>query len=258
MNAVDGSSESAPKSKAQKFIFLGFLFCAFIGFIGLGTWQIYRLQWKNQLIESVEQRIHAQALPAPDASEWSRITAAQDAYRHISASGLLLSAHSVAVQATTELGPGFWLLTPLKQANGTIIYINRGFIKSGHPDLKPETNRSQEQVQFTGLLRISEPKGGFLRTNDPVNNRWYSRDIEAIANTANLQRVAPFFMDAQKAENSKDGVAFTVGPDDPVMGLTVVHFPNSHLVYAITWFALALMVLIAYWRIFLLRASSDS
>jgi surfeit locus 1 family protein len=89
---------------------------------------------------------------------------------------------------------------------------------------------------------MTEPKGALLRSNDPVNDRWYSRDVLAIAETKGLSGAAPYFIDA-------DRVAAL--PAAPVGGLTVVNFPNNHLVYALTWFGLALMVLAA--TVFVLR-----
>jgi surfeit locus 1 family protein len=85
----------------------------------------------------------------------------------------------------------------------------------------------------TGLLRLTEPKGGFLRANDPAADRWYSRDVEAMAAARGLTDTAPYFIDADATPNP-GGL--------PVGGLTVVAFRNSHLVYALTWFALALML----------------
>jgi surfeit locus 1 family protein len=82
-------------------------------------------------------------------------------------------------------------------------------------------------------MRLTEPGGGFLRSNDPVANRWYSRDVTAIAAARRLRApVANYFIDAER------------GPPDalPVGGFTVLRFPNSHLSYALTWFALAALV----------------
>jgi surfeit locus 1 family protein len=93
-------------------------------------------------------------------------------------------------------------------------------------------------VTVTGLLRITEPKGGFLRHNDPAAQRWYSRDVDAIAAQLNLAQAAPYFIDADTALD---------GPGQPRGGLTVVEFPNNHLVYCITWFALALMLAGGAW-----------
>ncbi|MEJ0038909.1 MAG: SURF1 family protein [Gammaproteobacteria bacterium] len=94
-------------------------------------------------------------------------------------------------------------------------------------------------VRVTGLLRMSEPNGAFLRSNAPAENRWYSRDVEAISRAQHLTATAPYFVDAEAdAGNAPD----TKRP--PIAGLTVVHFRNSHLQYALTWFTLALMALV--------------
>jgi surfeit locus 1 family protein len=79
---------------------------------------------------------------------------------------------------------------------------------------------------------MSEPGGAFLRSNDPANDRWFSRDVAAIAASKGLADVAPYFVDAD---------ATPVPGGLPIGGLTIVRFRNSHLVYALTWYALAMM-----------------
>jgi len=200
-------------------------------FIGLGTWQIYRLQWKLALIERVESRVHAAAVPAPARAAWAGVNAASDEYRHVSLSGVFLDDQAVRVQAATALGAGFWVLTPLRLTDGSTVLVNRGFVEA-EQQILPGSPRGQS-VKLDGLLRMSEPGGGFLRHNDPANGRWYSRDVQAIAQQQKLADVAPYFVDADAAQN--------VDKSAPVGGLTVVAFHNNHLVYALTWYALALM-----------------
>ena len=188
-----------PRGKAVRYALALLAGIVFAGFCALGTWQVMRLQWKLDLIERVEL--------------------------------------NTLVQATTELGSGFWLMTPLRQADGSIVLVNRGFVKDrkGIAASTPAGN-----VTVEGLLRITEPHGGFLRENDAAKQLWYSRDVAAIAASNMLANVAPYFVDAAKAQES--------APDAPVGGLTVISFHNSHLVYALTWYALALMVAgISWW-----------
>ncbi|HEY2257220.1 MAG TPA: SURF1 family cytochrome oxidase biogenesis protein, partial [Variovorax sp.] len=99
----------------------------------------------------------------------------------------------------------------------------------------------------TGLLRMTEPKGALLRRNDPGQERWYSRDVQAIALARGLGSVAPYFVDADAApmpvgERAPNARRWPAG------GLTVVSFNNNHLSYAITWYVLALMVAFAAWH----------
>ena len=215
----------------------------FTGLVALGTWQVYRLQWKLALIERVEQRVHAPATPAPGPAQWPQISAANDEYRHVSVSGTYLYEQTVKTQAVTELGAGFWVLTPLRTADGNIFLINRGYIPER---ATPSSGAPGEVLTVSGLLRISEPGGGFLRHNDPAVNRWYSRDVQAIAAQHKLAPVAPYFIDAAAGKLAKP--ATDPALTEPVGGLTVISFHNNHLVYALTWYALALMVAgAAFW-----------
>jgi surfeit locus 1 family protein len=100
-------------------------------------------------------------------------------------------------------------------------------------------------VTVSGLLRLNEKSSSMLRKNDPARNFWYSRDLVAIAQARGLPTVAPFFIDV---EANGEAPAAAGEAQAPVGGMTVISFPNNHLVYAITWFGLALMVAgAAFW-----------
>ncbi len=247
----------------------------FFSFTALGTWQLKRLFWKRDLIARVEQRVHAPAVAAPGQDRWQYISAETDEYRHVLVSGTFLHQFSVRVQATTELGSGFWLLTPLRQTKGTIVLINRGFISSKTSEhTQPYAGKNRTEDNFisnvTGLLRISEPGGAFLRRNDPATQRWHSRDVQAIATAQHLALVAPYFIDADAGINSNSGTDSAKNPallhtatNQPIGGLTVIAFNNNHLVYTLTWYTLALMVagaayLVGRTELRLLRNSTNS
>jgi surfeit locus 1 family protein len=201
----------------------------------LGVWQLQRRVWKLGLIDQIEQRIHAAPVDLPGRDAWPSVTAARDGYRHVRAEGVLLEGRDTLVQAVTELGGGYWLITPLRTDQGFIVLVNRGFVPLDDEKGRDTSSKAGARVWVTGLLRVSEPHGGFLRANDPASNRWYSRDVEAMSRARGLDDVAPYFIDADK---SPDG-------GGPVAGLTVVDLPNNHLVYALTWFALAAMTVLA-------------
>lgn len=221
------------------------LFCAFLS---LGSWQVQRRAWKLDLIARVEQRVHAPAVPPPPPGEWSQVTTANSEYRHVQATGAFLNDSETLVQALTDLGAGFWVLTPLRLEDGTVVLVNRGFVP---PERRERAAHGAAEATtaatVTGLLRITEPKGWFLRRNDPAKNLWYSRDVQAIAAARGLAlaRVAPYFID-QEAGVAGGGAA--VGANSaPVGGLTVIAFRNTHLTYAITWYGLALLVAVGAW-----------
>ena len=226
----------------------GWALCAlslFMAFAALGTWQLQRRAWKLDLIERVNQRVAAPAAPAPAMAEWPRVNAANDEYRRVVLSGRFIEGRDVRVQAVTTIGSGFWLLSPLQLANGSVVLVNRGFVPPKWSAAAPSASSASTgsssgddtNVTVTGLLRLTEPGGGFLRSNDPAADRWFSRDVAAIAKARDLNLVAPYFVDAGAAPT---GSATAATP--PVGGLTVIAFHNSHLVYALTWYTLALMV----------------
>ncbi|WP_027174191.1 SURF1 family protein [Methylobacterium sp. 10] len=206
---------------------------AVVTFAALGTWQVQRRAWKHDLIARVDARIHADAVPAPGRADWPALDAGADAYRRVFATGTFADDQETLVQAVTELGGGYWVMTPLVGADGATILVNRGFVPAQKRDLATrEIHRGVGETRVTGLLRMSEPGGGFLRHNDPAADRWYSRDVAAIAVAHGLGPTAPYFIDAD-AEPNPGGY--------PVGGLTVVAFSDNHLVYALTWYALAVM-----------------
>lgn len=230
--------------------------------LALGTWQVQRLQWKLALIERVDARVHAEPVPAPGPQDWARVSAETDEYKHVHLTGVFLPEYSTKAQATTERGPGYWLLTPLCLAHGGngagIVMVNRGFlpldaaakldaslsntVPAGTDACAAAALAGRAPVRVNGLLRISETKPGplGLRVNEPAQNRWYARDVHAMAAARGLQsaRVAPYFVDADAGQYADD-----LDPAArPYGGMTVISFPNNHLVYALTWYALAVMM----------------
>jgi len=235
--------EATPPSRNARRALIGALLLLAAVFVALGTWQMQRLFWKLDLIERVEARIHAEPVPAPARAAWSTVSRETDEYRRVVATGLFQHDKTVLVQAVTERGAGFWVLTPMRLADETSVLINRGFVPSDRSD--PAARLASElaagPVAVTGLLRISEPGGGFLRANDPANDRWFSRDVAAIAASKGIADIAPYFIDADATPNA-GGL--------PIGGLTVVTFRNSHLVYALTWYALAVMSAVGAWYVY--------
>lgn len=205
---------------------------AFVGFVSLGNWQVERRVWKLDLIQRAETRAHAAPVAAPGPAEWPAITARSHEYLHVKASGRFLHQDVTFVQANTAVGTGFWALVPLQAPDGTLTIVNRGFVH-GKDAYVPQPDTP---VELSGLLRISEPGGMRLRKNEPEHERWFSRDVAAITKVRRLpeNKVAPYFIDADYNP--------AAGADEPVGGLTIISFYNHHLVYAVTWYTLALMV----------------
>ncbi|MCJ2181764.1 SURF1 family protein [Novosphingobium sp. 1949] len=207
-------------------------------FVALGVWQVHRLHWKHDLIARVNARVHA----APVALPPSRQLASEDRQAHeylrVALSGSYQPGQTALVRAATDLGSGYWAMTVLVTRDGRKVWINRGFMPD---DATPATARRtvpSGPVEVTGLVRIDEPGGSLLQANKPALDRWYSRDLAALSTSRHAGETAPVFVDAQK-ETAKEPAGVTL----PVPGLTVIRFPDNHLSYALTWFALAVLSL---------------
>jgi surfeit locus 1 family protein len=200
----------------------------------LGVWQLERRSWKLALLAEIAERMAAAPTDLPEPASFGREGADTYAYRRVHATGEYLHDRETLVWTATRLGSGYWVLTPLRTPGGLIVLVNRGFVPA---ERAAPAARAAGLVPgpavVDGLVRLTEPKGAWLRHNDPAAGRWYSRDVAAIAAAKQLGNVAPYFVDAD---------ATPVPGGLPVGGLTVTSLPNNHLVYALTWFSLALLL----------------
>lgn len=199
----------------------------------LGIWQLERRAWKLDLIARTQARMATAPVAAPARAAWPRVDG-DDVYTRVRLSGRWRPVPPVLVKAVTDLGAGRWAMSPLDTPQGTVV-INRGFVPD---DSRARMPPAAGTVTITGLLRLDEPGGAFLRNNDPAADRWFSRDLGAMARARGWGPVAPFFVDADRR-----------GGGWPRGGMTVVRFPNNHLVYALTWFALAALAGWFAWRV---------
>lgn len=207
----------------------------------LGNWQLRRLDWKVDLIAAVETRAYQKPVAAPR----GQIDAATQEYLRVAARGHFRHHLSRRVKALTELGGGYWLMTPLQTSWG-YLWINRGFVPAGSD--ATAWQQPEGALRVEGLARVSQPDGTLLEKNDPENGRWYSRDVAALSADADLVDAVDYFIDADHA----------AGPQDwPRGGLTRLKFRNTHLSYAITWYALAALLTAAMFYVIRREVAKD-
>lgn len=217
----------------------GLLAFFFVVFIVLGTWQVYRYGVRRHLAQAVAARVHAAPVPAPGPHDWPRIRAGRLQFLHVALHGHFIGVQQTLVHGTSKLGYGYWVMAPFATDRGFIVLVNRGWSSQDLPG-QPAFARAAApvgEVTLTGLLRLSEPGGGFLRRNRPGAHQWYSRDVAAIAASRGLpaSNVAPYFVDADAAPGNARW---------PAAGLTVVAFYNESNWYAVIWYLLALGMLL--------------
>jgi surfeit locus 1 family protein len=221
--------------------------------LALGTWQVNRLAWKEELIATIEERVKAEPRPLTDIETRHATTRDVD-YWPIAVSGTFHHEGERHYLATWRGNSGFHVITPLELADGRFLFVNRGFVPYDRKDpaTRPE-GQIEGEVEIVGLSRAAEyEKPSFIvPDNDPAKNVFYWKDIEQMADSAGLAEatVLPFLVDAGDAANP-GGL--------PVGGVTRIEMPNNHLQYAVTWYGLALtLVLVAGAWLWRNRGTSD-
>jgi surfeit locus 1 family protein len=205
--------------------------------LALGSWQIQRLFWKQGLIAARAAAVTAPAIPAPQDDAQAR----RMEFRHVTDDGMFMNDKEIFVGATSEGGVnGYQILTPLREPGGRIVFVNRGFIPA---ELRDRSKRMAGEltgrVRIEGLLRLP-PDGRpnwFLPNNRPDLNYWFWVDLPAMAAADRLEHVALFYIDADATPNPGGW---------PQGGVTRLSLPNNHLQYAITWFSLAVAMIVIY------------
>jgi surfeit locus 1 family protein len=220
---------------------------AFAVLIALGTWQIQRKAWKEQLIAMLTERSQAPPAPLPSPATWPTLDQADNEYRRVAFNAEFETAKEAFVFATASAfrpdvkGQGFWIFTPVRLADGSIVVVNRGFV----PALKAKTLPKQVNpgiVQITGAIRWPESSHWFTPKPNPAENMWFVRDPALIAAAKGWGAVAPFYVE-QESPVPAGGW--------PQPGKLVPNLPDNHLQYAVTWYGLALVlaVLFVVWAV---------
>lgn len=212
---------------------------ALVILLSLGTWQLYRLQWKEHLIAEIEARRHAAPASLADMERRTK-TGADIDYVPITVSGTFDHAHEQYFFATDEGEVGYYVYTPLALGGGRTVFVNRGFV----PDvLKDPAKRAEGQVAapvtVTGLARarLEGKPSWIVPENEPSRQLYFWKDLDAMAASAAVakEKLVPFFIDADATPNPGGW---------PKGGVTQLDLPNNHLSYAFTWYGLAAVLVV--------------
>jgi surfeit locus 1 family protein len=203
---------------------------------GLGTWQLNRLQWKLNLIATVNS--HLAAAPV-SLDRVMAMTPDEAQYRRVTLTGRFDHAKEAYVFAMGEGGaPLYHVLTPFRSDDGRLLLVDRGAVPKDRLDPKGRAAGNVEgPTHVTGVWRVPDPPGPFTPPPDERKRIWYARDLKAMAAAGHLSFAAPVVIEADATPNPGGW---------PKGGQTVVSFRNQHLSYAVTWFGLA-AVLLGVW-----------
>ena len=208
---------------------------ALLVMIGLGTWQVERLRWKSDLVETFDTRMAQEPVEAPaaieDYDQWR--------YRRVKLVGVFQHDKEILMTGRTfEGSAGFHVLAPLLTQDDRIVLVNRGWVPE---NLRAREKRPQTLVEglvtINGILRQDKRRGPFVPDNEPKNEVWLYVDTDEMASYRAIVPVAPYYVDAIRAP----------GPYVlPIGASTEIAVRNEHLQYAITWFLLAGTLLVIY------------
>jgi surfeit locus 1 family protein len=222
---------------------------------GLGTWQVQRKKWKEDLMKKLRDLTESDPVTLPeDLNELKNME-----YRPIHVRGFFLhekelylgprtlivqgdaATKSELMSTTTRKNQGYLVITPFKLADREeTILINRGWVPS---NCKNPANRKKGQVEnvvdVIGIVRLHENRPNFIPKNQEGSNQWFFRDLHQMAKVTGA---APVLLEATND--------FDV-PEGPIGGQTRVSLRNEHLSYIITWYSLSAVTSYLWYKQFI-------
>ncbi|RIK92536.1 MAG: hypothetical protein DCC73_12215 [Proteobacteria bacterium] len=200
----------------------------------LGLWQLERLQWKRALLADIHAGLSAPAAALPDEivdpTSWN--------YRRVIVEGRFDHRSELYLNAIGPEGaPGYHVLTPLLRGEAMPVLINRGWIPlNAKTPGKRAAGQVTGPVTVHGVARVPPPVPWLAPAPDLDADLWFAVDLDAMRSAVGLP-LAPLIVEADATPNP-GGL--------PLGGQTRVNLPNNHLSYAITWFSLAVAVVVIY------------
>ena len=207
----------------NKLLFSVFVYFIILTLLSLGFWQIYRLNWKLELIEQIENSLKNKPV------ELSNIE--KKNYLRIKTSGEIDFDKQIYLYNLNDSGkPGFEVVNPIKIGDENYL-MNRGWIPFEKKDL-PEINLV-DQNQIVGTLMLQTKPSSFKPENDIEKNYWF---------TLNREDILKF-----TGRNFSDYVIYLNGEYKiPKPRVNTAKISNNHKKYAITWFSMAISILLIY------------
>lgn len=211
--------------------------------IGLGVWQLERMAWKRALIATLTERLAADPVPLPPPAAWPGLTREAIEFRRVRLAGEFLHDKEALVYAigsgsrTAAGGLGYRVFTPLTLDGGRLVMVDRGFVPDA--DKAPEARAAGQvvgPVEIVAVMRWPEARPMFAPPDDPARNMWFARDPAVIAGHKGIT-VAPFYVE-QESPPAPGGL--------PRVTRLQPNLPDNHLQYAITWFSLALALVVIF------------
>ena len=208
---------------------------SFLILIILGSWQVQRLSWKSDLISNYNNNFQQAPITVKELLKDRK----NNKFRRTVIYGEYDHANEIQIIGKTYEGnAGFHIITPFILENNEIIYINRGWVPKKYADKKTRKfSLLEDKVRVVGLVRLPQKKGYFVPENEPENGFWFTIIPEELNRHLNIIGEKEFYIDELNIDEKLKL---------PMPANGKVQVPNNHLQYAITWYSLALGLLIVY------------
>ena len=207
----------------NKFLFSVFVYFIILVLLSLGFWQLYRLSWKLDLINQIENSLKIEPIELQNVEKKN--------YLRIKTSGQIDFEKQIYLYNLNETGkPGFEVINPIKIGKEDYL-INRGWISFDKKN-KPEINII-DQKNIIGTLMLQSKSSSFKPKNEINKNYWFTLDREDI-----LKFTGRNF--------SKYIIYLNGNYENPRPKVITAKISNNHKKYAITWFSMAISILLIY------------
>jgi surfeit locus 1 family protein len=229
---------------------LSAILIALVILLSLGTWQVFRLQWKEALISEIATRSTAAPLELSDVEAREKSGADID-YVSMTATGHFEHQHEQYFFNTDDGEVGYHVYTPLVLPDGRVLFVNRGFVPEAMKDpAKRQQGQITGEVTIKGLARarLTEKPSWVVPENEAYKQLYFWKDLDEMTAQAAVPsgKLVPFFLDADAAPNPGGW---------PRGGVTQIDLPNNHLSYAVTWYGLAAVLIVVSALAFRRKAS---
>ena len=208
----------------------------------LGTWQLERKAWKEALIAALDSARGAAPTDLPPRERWPRARCRRGRIppRRVSGASFCTARRRWSTPPARRCGdvtgPGYWVFTPARLAGGSIVVVNRGFVPEAGRTRRRARGQPAGTVDIVGVLRWPEQRGTFTPADEPANAISGSRAIQ------------PRWRRPRAGARSRRSTSIRKRRRRPAAcrraGRSKPSLPNNHLQYALTWFGLALVVLV--------------
>ncbi|MCP1198220.1 SURF1 family protein [Notoacmeibacter sp. MSK16QG-6] len=220
---------------------------AFVVLMSLGTWQVNRLAWKENLLATIDARIHQKVIDLNEIAKSAGDSGGVE-FTPVQATGRFVAGKAVFFLATFDGQSGWYVYQPFKLQPGQwpesgrdILLVNRGFVPyDQRGNFEAGEGVASDIQNIEGIAREMPTKkpSSLLPDNEPENSSFFWKDGSTMAAALNIDinHIVPIFVDL-----GRPGEAVPPGTA-PRPGVTQVNLPNNHLSYALTWYGLALVL----------------